>query len=84
LIGINLAGMGNNDWFCENADLPWLQDTRNTDWWDNWGATYRDVIILDREGNEQAVFNLTRHDLWDPLEYQAFKTLLLEVAQGSN
>jgi hypothetical protein len=76
--------MGHNDVFCENADLPWLQDTRNADWWGNWAVTYRDVVILDREGNEQAVFNLTRHDLWNPDDYEALKALLLEIAQGSN
>jgi hypothetical protein len=76
--------MGSNDWFCENADLPWLQDTSDATWWDDWQVTYRDVVILDRDGNREDVFNLTEHDLWDDDELEALKTLLLEIAQNSN
>ncbi len=80
ILGVNEAGYGNNEAICEGRDLPWLQDTQEDDWWGTWGITYRDEVILNRDGNEEAVFNLTEHDLGNPNEYAAFKALLLDVA----
>jgi hypothetical protein len=77
-------GLGNNDWFCENADLPWLQDTSDANWWEGWQVNYRDLVILDRNGDREAVFNLTQHDLWDDDEFETLKALLLDIAQSSN
>jgi hypothetical protein len=76
--------LGNNDLFCRNADIPWLQDTADANWWENWQINYRDVVIFDGEGNREEVFNLTRHDLEDEDEFEALKALLLEIAQSSN
>ena len=42
------------------------------------------MIILDRESNPEAVFNLTEHDLWNSDDYAELKALLLEVAQASD
>jgi len=81
ILGVNEAGYGNNEAICEGRDLPWLQDTQEDDWWGNWGITYRDVVILNRDGKEEDVFNLTEHDLGKPNEYAAFKALLLDVAE---
>ena len=80
ILGVNEAGYGNNEAICEGRDPPWLQETQEDDWWGTWGITYRDVVILNRDGNEEAVFNLTEHDLGNPNEYAAFKALLLDVA----
>ena len=80
ILGVNEAGYGNNEAICEGRDIPWLQDTQEDDWWGTWGITYRDVVILNRDGNEEAVFNLTEHDLGNPNEYAAFKALLLDIA----
>ena len=80
ILGVNEAGYGNNEAICEGRDLPWLQDTQEDDWWGSWGITYRDVVILNRDGNEEAVFNLTEHDLGNPNDYAAFKALLLDIA----
>jgi len=80
ILGVNEAGYGNNEAICEGRDIPWLQDTQEDDWWGTWEITYRDVVILNRDGNEEAVFNLTEHDLGKPNEYAAFKALLLNAA----
>ena len=80
ILGVNEAGYANNEAICEGRDIPWLQDTQEDDWWGSWEITYRDVVILNRDGNEDAVFNLTEHDLGNPNEYAAFKALLLDVA----
>lgn len=39
------------------------------------------MVILNRDGNEVAVFNLTEHNLGDPDEYATFKALLLNIAE---
>ena len=65
---------------CEGRDIPWLQDTEEANWWGSWGITWRDVVILDRDGNEVDVVNLADHNLNDTEEYAAFKALLLDVA----
>jgi hypothetical protein len=65
---------------CEGRDIPWLQDTEEANWWGSWGIIWRDVVILDRDGNKVDVVNLTDHNLEDTEEYAAFKALLLDVA----
>ena len=80
ILGINEAGFDDNKAMYERRDLPWLLDSKEADLWGQWNVTFRDVIILDREGNEAGVFNLTEHNLDDPDEYEALKTLLLDIA----
>ena len=80
ILGVNYAGAGDSEGMCEGRDLPWLQDTEEADWWGSWGVSYRDVIILDRQGNESDIFNLTDHDLSDPVEFSTLKIILLEAA----
>ena len=80
ILGINGAGYGNNEAICEGRDIPWLQDTQDDDWWGGWDITFRDVVILNRDGNEEAVFNLTEYNLGNPDEYAALKVLLLDIA----
>ena len=82
ILGINEAGSGDNQSMYKGRDLPWLLDTDEADWWGNWGVTFRDVIILDRDGNEVGVFNLTEHNLDDPDEYEALKAFLLDSAES--
>ena len=82
ILGVNGAGYPDTKLIYEGRDLPWLLDTKQADWWGSWGATFRDVIILDRDGNEAGVFNLTEHNLDDPDEYEALKTLLLDIAEN--
>ncbi len=48
--------------------------------WASWGATWRDVRILDAENTVVAVYNLTEHDLAEPAHYDALRALLLEAA----
>ena len=74
---------GNNDGFTESRDIPWLQDTDEADWWNTWNVTYRDVIILDADGEVADVYNLTNNDLGDTDNYVALKSLMLDAAQGN-
>jgi len=52
ILGVNRAGLGDNEGMCEGRDLPWLQDTIEDDWWGSWGVSAFDVVIIDRQGNE--------------------------------
>ncbi len=79
--GINEAGLEvGNDQMTDGRDLPWLQDTVVDDVWGSWAPVYRDVVILDESNIEIDVFNLTVHDLGDPLEYAALKQILIDAA----
>ena len=80
ILGVNEVGYGGNSAIYEGRDLPWLLDTPEANWWENWGVSLWDVIILDRDGNKAEVLNLFENDLDDPDEYEALKTLLLDIA----
>jgi len=45
--------------------------------WTSWGAAYRDVVVLDEDGEVAGVLNLTDHDLADADNYEAMRGLLL-------
>lgn len=81
LLGIDEIGAeAGNDLITDGRDIPWLQDVPDEDVRTEWQATYRDVVILDRDNGRAAVYNLTEHDLSDPANYAALKSLLLSVA----
>ena len=65
-------------------ELPWLQDTTDDRVWDFWGATWRDVRILDPQNRLYAVVNLTTSDLGIPTNREQLKNLLLEAAQSAD
>lgn len=67
---------------CEGRDLPWLQDTKDADWWGEWIPTYRDVIILDGAGEVAAIYNLTQNSLTIEDNYVELKATLIEIAEA--
>ena len=82
ILGVNGAGYPDTKLIYEGRDLPWLVILEKK-------AAAKPVVeiqikkfILDREGNEAGVFNLTEHNLDDPDEYEALKTLLLNIAEN--
>ena len=85
IIGVNEAGFdGGNEGFCDGRDLPWLQDTDadsgSADVWTQWDVTYRDVVLVDREGRFHTVFNLTDNNLSDDANYWGLVTALEDLA----
>ncbi len=77
MLGINGVGYeSGNATITEGRDLPWLQDTPETEVWALWSIAYRDVVVLDEEGVVVAVYNLTNHDLADSDNYDALRSLL--------
>lgn len=82
LVTINEAGYeSGNDLMPPLGDLPYLQDDATALVWDTWGATWRDVIILDGDNEVVEVFNLTTYDLGDSANYDALKAKLVAAAQ---
>ncbi len=80
IIGVNEVGFaGGNEGFTEGRDLPWLQDTEEEAAWAAWGVSYRDVVLVNPEGELVGVFNLTVHDLSDNGDYADLKAALLEL-----
>ena len=67
ILGVNGIGYENgNERVTEDRDIPWLQDTEDVDAWTQWNAQYRDVYVLDQNGDLRFVYNLTLHDLSSP------------------
>ena len=80
IVGINEAGFESaNAQMCDGRDLAWLQDTEEDDVWNTWVHQYRDVRILDREGFEVYVYNLTDNDLAETANYELLKNALEEA-----
>ncbi len=51
-------------------------DTAAAHAWGTWNPVYRDVIIVDAEGNRVEAYNLTTYDLGNPDNYAALKAKL--------
>ena len=67
ILGVNGAGYeSGNERVTENRDIPWLQDTEDVDAWTQWDVKYRDVYILDQNGDLRFIYNLTVNDLGNP------------------
>jgi hypothetical protein len=78
ILGVNGVGQeSGNASICANRVLPWLQDTEQQGVWTKWDVTWRDVVILDEQNEVIAIYNLTEHNLADPANYDALKSLLL-------
>ncbi len=83
ILGVNETGQeSGNASITAGRSLPWLQDTATENVWASWQVAWRDVIVLDAQNHFVAVFNLTAHDLSNPAEYSALKTLLVDTANA--
>jgi hypothetical protein len=87
IIGINEINQEfANDVVTAGRDLPWLQDVdadgneRSDVWSDLWKIEYRDVVVLDAEGHQFGVYNLTRNDLAVAENYSALKHMMVDAA----
>lgn len=84
ILGVNAIGLEvGNPSITMNRTLPWLQDVVAVDVWTSWGVTWRDVWILDVENRPVAIYNLTVHNLADPVQYAELKALLVAASEGS-
>ncbi|MDG2221378.1 MAG: dockerin type I domain-containing protein [Rubripirellula sp.] len=90
IAAINEHGYENgNSLMAEDRSIPILQDVdaNNNDssdvWSDNWGASYRDVKIINQQNELVGTINLTPplgFDLSDETNYNALKQVIADVA----
>jgi hypothetical protein len=77
ILGVNqFTSVSGNQQNCDGRDIPWLQEDQTSNVQGQWGALYRDVVILDADNVPVAVYNLTAHDLAVPANYDELKALL--------
>ena len=82
ILGVNGIGYENgNERVTEDRDLPWLQDTEDVDAWTMWDVQYRDVYILDQNGDLRFVYNLTLHDLGNPDNLGLLKEAMVRLTE---
>ena len=62
------------------VDLPLLQDTAEEDVWGNWDAVWRDVQVVDSEGEVTDVLNLTTNDLRTTENYDLLRGMIIDAA----
>lgn len=81
IFGINGQGLeSGNASMCAGRDLGWLQETSAEPVWQDWGITYRDVVILDGENRVVAIYNVTQHDLQNPTNFAELRGLFETAA----
>ena len=83
--GIDVGVVGVNGMCCARANeqavsevaLPWLQETYAEPVWAEWGADYRDVVVLDRHNRVFSVYSLRSNNLLYEENYQALRELFV-------
>jgi hypothetical protein len=81
VLGVNAVGQeADNAIMCQGRTIPWLQDVGSQQVWTSWRVTYRDVVVLDQRNQVTAVYNLTAHDLADPVNRETLKGLIRDAA----
>jgi hypothetical protein len=82
ILGVNARGAeADNETISAGRTIPWLQDTAAQNVTDGtWHVTNRDVVILDSQNRQVAVFNCTTYDLAVAENYAALKALMLQAA----
>jgi hypothetical protein len=84
IIGINEIGHeSGNTQVSSVANLPMLQDVEEQNVWGVWNVTYRDVVIVNTQGQEIGVYNLSKNDLNEPDSFAALKTMLVDAASSN-
>lgn len=58
-----------------------VHDSTTEGIWVRWESEWRDFYILNRQNELLEVYNLTQHNLNDPLNYQDLKQKLILAAQ---
>lgn len=69
-----------NAQMCAGRVLPWLQDDEAHDVWGLWQVSFRDVVVLDPTGHVFSIYNLSIHDLGNPVHYAELRAILLDAA----
>ena len=80
IYGVNDANEGaGNEEMCDGRDIGLLQDTPQVNAWGSWDAVWRDVFVLDRNGELVGILNLTESSLAEPENVEALQALFDEA-----
>ncbi|HND30628.1 MAG TPA: hypothetical protein PKY30_08140 [Myxococcota bacterium] len=83
LLAVNEAGHESGNYLIPDiGSLPMVQDDSTALVWSNWGAVWRDVIVLDQENRPVLTYNLTTYNLATPENYDLLKAELIRIAEG--
>lgn len=84
IFGINGVGLeSGNAAVCEGRDIGWLQDVEAQQVWTAWGIAFRDLVILDENNVVLAIYNLSSHNLNEPMYYDEAYALFEAAAMGN-
>ncbi|MBL9023753.1 MAG: hypothetical protein JNL21_16285 [Myxococcales bacterium] len=85
IFGINAVGYeSGNEAVCEGRDIGWLQDVAEQEVWMTWAISFRDLVIVDQDNVVVAIYNLSTHNLNEPVNYDEAFGLFEAAAQPSN
>ena len=77
ILGVNEAGYeSGNSRLAAAASIPALQDTFSENVTDAWAVTYRDVVLVDENGQRVEAYNLTQNSLGVSSNYATLKSKL--------
>ncbi|MEM7246030.1 MAG: hypothetical protein AAF533_11855 [Acidobacteriota bacterium] len=87
ILGVNQLGReSGNALICAGRDLPWLQETVDQQVWTPWEIRYRDIAVVNRQGELVGTFNVTDNPISsDPTNverranYDALKQMLQDA-----
>lgn len=84
IIAVNEMGYdAGNSLVPDISSLPMVQNDSIAQVWSNWGAVWRDVIVLDQENRPVATFNLTTYNLATTENYDLVKAELIRIAESN-
>lgn len=85
----NINHESQNDVAADLADLPLLQDVDSNqdnlaDTWTDWDVTYRDVQVIDSNGEVQDIYNLTTDgNLQLENDFNTLRDMIIDVATSN-
>jgi len=82
LLAINkTAAESGTSLFTDDMVLPMVQDSDDRGIWTDWGATWRDVYVVDSDNVHVGTFNLTGHSLAEEENYTTLLDMLTTAAE---
>ena len=87
LLGVNEWGLDHgNARATTGRDIPYLQDDDTdgdslSDAWTSWEVEWRDVVVVDAEGEVVSVYNLTVNNLAVEENYDELKQILIDASE---
>ena len=75
--GLGLNNSGSTGAIYSSSTMPWLANGGAVQ--SDWGASNRDIIILDADNEFVASVNCTTHSLYTQANYDALRALMVDA-----